>query len=75
MPLANVDLVRSLFQAWERGEFISMEWADPEIEFTMADGPEPGTWTGVAGMAEGWGAFPECLAGLPRRPHGLPRAR
>jgi ketosteroid isomerase-like protein len=57
MSSANVDLVRSLFQIWERGEFISMEWADPEIEFTMADGPEPGTRTGVAGMAEGWGAF------------------
>ena len=64
MPSANIDLVRSLFQAWERGEFISMEWADPEIEFTMAGGPEPGTWTGVAGMAEGWGAFQSAWEGF-----------
>jgi ketosteroid isomerase-like protein len=49
----HVDLVRSIFAAWERGEFTSAEWAHPEIEFAVPDGPEMSRRTGLAGMAEG----------------------
>jgi catechol 2,3-dioxygenase-like lactoylglutathione lyase family enzyme/ketosteroid isomerase-like protein len=48
----NVDVVRSIFAAWERGELRSVDWADPDIEFVFADGPDPGTWRGHAGLAD-----------------------
>jgi ketosteroid isomerase-like protein len=47
----NVDLVRSISAAWQRGDYGSVEWADPEIEFVIADGPEPGRSTGHGGLA------------------------
>jgi hypothetical protein len=64
----NLDLVRSLFARWEHGDFATAEWAYPEIEFTLADGPDPGSWTGMAGMAEGWSAFQSAWEGFRSEP-------
>jgi ketosteroid isomerase-like protein len=51
MASASLDLVRSLYAAWERGDYSSIEWAHPEIELVFADGPSPGSWTGRLGWS------------------------
>jgi ketosteroid isomerase-like protein len=48
---ANLELVKSIATAWERGDYSCVDWADSEIEFVIADGPEPGRWTGRGGLA------------------------
>ena len=57
MSQENVELVRSMYSAWARGDWTSADWAHPEIEFVSIDGPTPGSWTGRAGMAAGWRDF------------------
>src|SRR5664280_174252 len=66
MSSANVDLVRSIYERWERGEFGDVLWADAAIEFVRVDEGRP-SGTGLAGMAESWrdwlGAWEDFRAG------------
>ncbi|MDQ6811801.1 MAG: nuclear transport factor 2 family protein [Actinomycetota bacterium] len=50
---ANLDLVRSIVADWERGDFRSTEWADPNIEFRGTVESPLGA-TGVPAMAASW---------------------
>lgn len=55
---ANVELVRSIYAAWDRGDFRSVDWAHPEIEYVTPDGPTGPTATiGLAAMAARWREF------------------
>ncbi len=61
---ANLDLVRSIYAAWERGDFTWAEWAHPEFEYEDADGPLGGgtgdfdqTLQGVREFLSGWEDF------------------
>src|SRR6476660_5651509 len=59
----NLDLVRSIYAAWERGDYSAASWAHPNIETVMADGPAPSRSTGVAGAAELWRNFLDAWEG------------
>jgi ketosteroid isomerase-like protein len=64
MASANLNLVRSIYTAQERGDFSSAGWADPDIEYVFADGPSPGSWKGVAAMTQVWREFLSAWADL-----------
>jgi ketosteroid isomerase-like protein len=59
MPSANLELAHSLFAGWRRGEWSSVAWVDPEIEFVMGVDvfPDLGTYRGVEAMGEAWSRF------------------
>jgi ketosteroid isomerase-like protein len=67
----NLDLVRSIYAALKRGDPKPDDWADPEIEFAFADGPSPGTWTGVSAMVQAWLDFFTMFEGYYTEPYEL----
>jgi ketosteroid isomerase-like protein len=53
----NLDLVRSIYADWERGDFSSVEWAHPRVEWVMIDGPTPGHRIGSGSASREFGEF------------------
>ena len=54
MASANLELVRSILEEWERGDFSSAEWAHPQIEYTSSDPVLPLDRVGLAEMTNVW---------------------
>jgi hypothetical protein len=54
MSGGNVELVRSIYADWERGEFGRTDWADPGIEVEALNQFETGVFTGLAEFARFW---------------------
>jgi ketosteroid isomerase-like protein len=53
----NLDLVRSIYADWARGNYRPADWVDPEIELVVPDGPGTGSWAGQAAMERYWRDF------------------
>ncbi len=53
----NLQIVESIIEAWERGDFSDASWADPEIEFVVDDVLSRDTWKGIERLGEGWLTF------------------
>jgi ketosteroid isomerase-like protein len=53
----NLQLVQSILADWERGDFRSVEWADAQIEYAIADEPGSQARRGVPAMARTWREF------------------
>jgi ketosteroid isomerase-like protein len=55
MSQENVELVREISAAHERGDYGSAAWAHPDIEYVIVGGLTPGSWKGRAAMARAAG--------------------
>ena len=57
MSQSNVAFIRSIYDARQRGDRSSVDWADPHIEYVMVDAPGDQISRGVPAMARAWREF------------------
>ena len=57
MSSVNVDLVRSIYAYWARGDFRTVAWADPQMELVRPDSLEGDILKGLTSAAGGWRAW------------------
>jgi ketosteroid isomerase-like protein len=51
----NLDLVRSIYEAWERGDFTRVDWADPATELVRPESLDGEALKGRDASQGGWG--------------------
>jgi ketosteroid isomerase-like protein len=55
----NLELVRSIYADWARGDYSSAAWAHPQIEYLGGDSVESEVSTGIEAMGASWERFRE----------------
>lgn len=50
----NLDLVRSIYADWERGDFTRDDWADPALELVRPESLDGAALKGREASASGW---------------------
>jgi ketosteroid isomerase-like protein len=53
----NVEVVRRIHKGWSRGDFSSVDWADPEIEFRTPEFMAGKTHHGIEALAREWASW------------------
>src|SRR5215216_8011839 len=56
MSQENVELARAIHRSWAKGDFSSVVWAHPDIEFVLS-GPDSQVHRGLRGMGRAWGEW------------------
>jgi hypothetical protein len=64
MGSENVEAVRRIHDGWARGDFSSIEWADPEIVFRTPEGLGGSEYRGVEDMAREWASWLHTFKGF-----------
>jgi ketosteroid isomerase-like protein len=54
MSEENVEIIRRVYEGWERGDFTQTDEFDPDIDFEMVDWPHQTRVTGIEAMWETW---------------------
>ncbi|HKP20478.1 MAG TPA: nuclear transport factor 2 family protein [Thermoleophilaceae bacterium] len=54
MSESNVEIVRRIFEYWQRGDFSYSDYWDEDIDFDMVDWPASARSRGVPAMADTW---------------------
>jgi len=54
MSEENVETARRIYRDWEQGDFSSVDWADPDIEFMLGSGADEAVHRGTEAIGQAW---------------------